>query len=370
MTRSAIDFAMMAQALHHAKQGELNSSPNPSVGCVIAKDNAILGYGHSQAAGGAHAEVMALTMAGDQAKGATAYVTLEPCSHFGKTPPCADALIRAQIARVVIALRDPNPLVAGQGIARLRENGLEVEVGILAQAALEHHKGFFSRMILKKPWVRLKVAASLDGRIALKDGQSKWITGPAARADVQRLRARSCAMITSFATVLADDPQLNVREFAVSRQPWKVVLDSQMRTPSDAKILQQGKVLLVAAQESNRRAALEANGAKVVLLPDANRTKIDLAALVNYLAECGLNEVTIEAGGVLCGAFLQAGLVDEMILYQAPVLLGQGLPLADFTLARLTDKQCPSVFERRMIGVDQRITLRFNPIEQTLQGCN
>lgn len=363
-----IDFAMMAQALRYAAEGERNSSPNPCVGCVIVKEGRIIGHGHSQIAGGAHAEVMALAMAGVAAQGATVYVTLEPCSHFGKTPPCADALIHAKVARVVVALRDPNPLVAGQGLARLQQHGIAVDVGVLHDAALEHHKGFFSRMIAKKPWVRIKTAASLDGRIALKDGQSKWITGSAARADVQRLRARSCAMITSVATVLADDPQLNVREFPVARQPWKVVLDSQMRTPCSAKILEQGKVIIIAAQESLRRAALEACGAEVLVMGDSSLERVDLAAVLTVLAQRGCNEVTIEAGGGLNGAFLQAGLVDEMIIYQAPVLLGEGLPLAQFTLSQLAEQFKPQVDERRMVGIDQRITLRFTEIQSVLRG--
>lgn len=362
------DYAMMAQALRHAEQGMLDSSPNPSVGCVIVKDGRIVGYGHSQATGGAHAEVMALSMAGDEAAGATVYVTLEPCSHFGKTPPCADALVRAQVARVVIALRDPNPLVAGQGIDRLKQSGIAVEVGILRAAALEHHKGFLSRMVFKKPWVRIKTAASLDGRIALKDGQSQWITSLAARSDVQRLRARSCAMITSIETVLADNPQLNVREFPVSRQPWRIVLDSQMRTPCDAKILQQGKVMVIAAVESERRAKLEATGAEVHVLKDVEGNRVDLAAALNLLAQRGCNEVTIEAGGRLNGAFLQAGLVDEMVLYQAPVLLGEGQPMAGFELLNLSDQYQPQVYERRMVGIDQRLSLRFTNIESLLQG--
>jgi diaminohydroxyphosphoribosylaminopyrimidine deaminase/5-amino-6-(5-phosphoribosylamino)uracil reductase len=366
----ALDFSMMAKALHYAALGERNSSPNPCVGCVIVKDGEIIGHGHSQVAGGAHAEVMALAMAGEAALGATVYVTLEPCSHFGKTPPCANALIAAGVARVVVALRDPNPLVAGQGLARLEQGGIEVEFGVLHDAALEHHKGFFNRMILKKPWVRIKTAASLDGRVALKDGQSKWITGVAARSDVQRLRARSCAMITSIETVLADDPQLNVREFSVVRQPWVVILDSQMRTPCEAKILQQTKVIVIAAKESERRLALEASGAEVRVLADVSGERVDLPALLNLLAQRGCNEVTIEAGGTLNGAFLQAGLVDEMVLYQAPVLLGEGLPLARFTLSQLADQFKPQVFERRMVGVDQRITLRFTHIQSALQGVN
>ncbi len=370
MGPQAIDYLMMAEALRYTALGEWTSSPNPCVGCVIAKDGVVLGFGHSQVAGGAHAEVMALRMAGDDARGATVYVTLEPCSHFGKTPPCADALVQAQVARVVVALRDPNPLVAGQGLARLKQHGVEVEVGVLHAAALEHHKGFFSRMILQKPWVRIKTAASLDGRIALKDGQSKWITGAAARSDVQRLRARSCAMITSIETVLADDPQLNVREFPVVRQPLKVILDSQMRTPCNAKILSQGKVILFAAKESVRRTELEASGVEVVVLANAADGRVDLQAALAFLARRGCNEVTIEAGGNLCGAFLQAGLVDEMVIYQAPVLLGEGLPLANFALSQLTDKLEPQVFERRLVGSDQRITLRFTDVQTALQGVH
>lgn len=368
MALQALDYLMMAEALRHAARGERDSSPNPCVGCVIAKDGKVIGHGHSQVAGGAHAEVMALTMAGAAARGATVYVTLEPCSHFGKTPPCADALIQAQVARVVVALRDPNPLVAGQGLARLEQHGIAVVVGVLSDAALEHHKGFFNRMILKKPWVRIKTAASLDGRIALKDGESKWITGAAARSDVQSLRARSCAMITSVETVLADDPQLNVREFPVARQPWKVILDSQMRTPCNAKILEQGKVILFAAKESERRFELEACGVEVLVMPDALTERVDLASALAFLAQRGCNEVTIEAGGQLCGAFLQAGLVDEMVIYQAPVLLGEGLPLANFTLSQLTDQLKPQVYERRMVGLDQRITLRFSDTQSTLHA--
>ncbi|MBM5570677.1 MULTISPECIES: bifunctional diaminohydroxyphosphoribosylaminopyrimidine deaminase/5-amino-6-(5-phosphoribosylamino)uracil reductase RibD [Deefgea] len=365
-----VDFAMMATALRYAAEGECNSSPNPCVGCVIVKEGQVVGYGHSQVAGGAHAEVMALAMAGDAAQGATAYVTLEPCSHFGKTPPCADALIQAQVSRVVVALRDPNPLVSGQGIDRLRQHGITVDVGVLSDVALEHHKGFFTRMILKRPWVRIKTAASLDGRIALKDGQSKWITGSASRSDVQRLRARSCAMITSIETVLADDPQLNVREFTVLRQPWRVILDSQLRTPCDAKILQQSKVMIITAKDSERRILLEANGAEVHVLSDESGERVDLPAVVSLLAQRGFNEVTIEAGGTLSGAFLQAGLVDELVLYQAPILLGEGRPLASFNLVNLADQYQPQVYERRMVGVDQRITLRFTNVQSVLQGVS
>ncbi|QZA79781.1 bifunctional diaminohydroxyphosphoribosylaminopyrimidine deaminase/5-amino-6-(5-phosphoribosylamino)uracil reductase RibD [Deefgea piscis] len=359
MAWRSIDYLMMAQALHQAKLGQNNTSPNPSVGCVLTKNDQIISMGHTQAAGGAHAEVMALRAAGSAAQGATAYVTLEPCSHFGKTPPCANALIAAGVTRVIAALLDPNPLVSGQGLQRLAEHGIVVEHGLMAAEALTHHQGFFSRMIRQRPWLRCKVAASLDGQIALSNGQSQWITGPAARADVQRIRARSCAMITGIATILHDDPQLNVRDFPVERQPIKVILDSQMRTPVSAKILQQGQVLIVAAQETERRLALEAAGAEVILCPDQSGVRIDLAALCDVLAVRGCNEVTLEAGGTLVGAFFAAGLIDELWLYQAPVLLGQGQAMAQFCLSDLSQKQVPTHIARRMVGDDQRIILRF-----------
>ncbi|WP_284208418.1 bifunctional diaminohydroxyphosphoribosylaminopyrimidine deaminase/5-amino-6-(5-phosphoribosylamino)uracil reductase RibD, partial [Chitiniphilus shinanonensis] len=254
MTQAVNDAAMMQRALAQAARGACITSPNPSVGCVLVRDGVIVGAGHSQQAGGPHAEVMALRQAGDAARGATAYVTLEPCSHHGRTPPCADALVAAGVARVVVALTDPNPLVAGQGLARLRAAGIDVAAGVLRDAAQAHHKGFLSRMVRGRPWTRLKLAASLDGRIALRDGQSQWITGPAARADVQRLRARSCAMLTGIGTVLADDAQLTVREpqgvLWQGRQPLRVVVDSDLRTPPGARLLQTPGVLLVAARDS------------------------------------------------------------------------------------------------------------------------
>ncbi|GAA5786558.1 bifunctional diaminohydroxyphosphoribosylaminopyrimidine deaminase/5-amino-6-(5-phosphoribosylamino)uracil reductase RibD [Chitiniphilus shinanonensis] len=366
MTQAANDAAMMQRALAQAARGACITSPNPSVGCVLVRDGVIVGAGHSQQAGGPHAEVMALRQAGDAARGATAYVTLEPCSHHGRTPPCADALVAAGVARVVVALTDPNPLVAGQGLARLRAAGIEVAAGVLRDAAQAHHKGFLSRMVRGRPWTRLKLAASLDGRIALRDGQSQWITGPAARADVQRLRARSCAMLTGIGTVLADDAQLTVREpqgvLWQGRQPLRVVVDSDLRTPPGARLLQTPGGLLVAARDSERRAALEAGGAGIVLLPGADG-RVDLAALLELLGQRGINELTVEAGGTLAGALLSRGLVDEAVLYQAPVLLGDGLPLAEFTLASLAQRLTPRVLERRMVGDDQRLTLRFTEID-------
>ncbi|WP_255987746.1 bifunctional diaminohydroxyphosphoribosylaminopyrimidine deaminase/5-amino-6-(5-phosphoribosylamino)uracil reductase RibD [Chitinolyticbacter albus] len=370
MSFDGADHGYMQQALRLAARGQCITSPNPSVGCVLVKDGMVVGAGHSQAAGGPHAEVMALRQAGETARGATAYVTLEPCSHHGRTPPCADGLIAAGVARVVAALRDPNPLVAGQGLARLAAAGVAVQSGLLREQALEHHRGFLSRMVRGRPWSRLKLAASLDGRIALESGESQWITGPAARADVQRLRARSCAMLTGVTTVLADDAQLTVREpqgvFWQGRQPLRVVLDSTLRTPASASLLQSSGVLVVGAFDSPSRAVLEAAGAEVLLLPGANG-RVDLAGVLAELARRGLNEVTVEAGGVLAGALLDAGLIDEIVLYQAPVLIGRGKPLADFTLASLAERQALSVIERRMVGEDLRTVLRYTDVS-TLSG--
>ncbi|UXY17158.1 bifunctional diaminohydroxyphosphoribosylaminopyrimidine deaminase/5-amino-6-(5-phosphoribosylamino)uracil reductase RibD [Chitiniphilus purpureus] len=363
----ANDQAFMQRALALAGRGACNTTPNPSVGCVLVRHGVIVGEGYSQPVGQAHAEVMALREAGAAARGATAYVTLEPCSHYGRTPPCADALIAAGVTRVVAALTDPNPLVAGQGLARLAAAGVAVESGVLRAVALEHHKGFLSRMLRARPWLRIKLAASLDGRVALKDGQSQWITGQAAREDVQRLRARSCAMLTGIGTVLADDPQLTVRlpqpEPWHGRQPLRVVLDSGLRLPTTARLLAQPGVLVVGMRDGPNRVALEAAGAEVLLLPAAGQGRVDLAALLAELGRRGMNEVTVEAGGTLAGALLQAGLVDEVVLYQAPVLLGQGMPMAEFSLDRLADRLVPTVLSRRLVGADERIVLRFTQVD-------
>ncbi|NHQ85435.1 bifunctional diaminohydroxyphosphoribosylaminopyrimidine deaminase/5-amino-6-(5-phosphoribosylamino)uracil reductase RibD [Iodobacter sp. HSC-16F04] len=365
---NAIDHQFMQLALRQAALGQNSAAPNPSVGCVLVKNGHVVGAGFSQPAGGgvvkgapgAHAEVMALSVAGDLARGATAYVTLEPCSHHGRTPPCADALLKAGVVRVVAALTDPNPLVAGQGLARLAAAGLEVSSGLLHAVALEHHKGFISRMVRARPWLTVKMGASLDGRTALANGQSQWITGPAARSDVQKLRARSCAMLTGVGTVLADDPQLTVREFAVERQPLRVVVDSLLRTPPGAKLFNQAGVLIVGAQENAaKRQALESAGAEVLILADAHG-RVDLAALLNELGRRGCNQVTAEAGGVLVGALFEAALVDEMLLYQAPVIIGdmaKGMAMLD--LNDLNHKLQAKVVERRLVGDDLRLTLRF-----------
>ncbi|WP_028449368.1 bifunctional diaminohydroxyphosphoribosylaminopyrimidine deaminase/5-amino-6-(5-phosphoribosylamino)uracil reductase RibD [Chitinibacter tainanensis] len=364
MSFSAFDQAMMAKALQVAAQGAALTSPNPCVGAVIVAGEDIIGYGHSQAAGGAHAEIMALKMAKAKAPGqlvgATAYVTLEPCSHFGRTPPCANALIGAGIDRVIAALRDPNPLVAGQGLARLANHGIEVAHGLLAEQARELHKGFLSRMIRQRPWVTVKLAASLDGRIALENGQSQWITGAEARLDVQRLRAQACAVLTGVGTVLADDPQLNVRELAVSRQPQRVVLDSRGRTPHAAKVLTSSggytHVLSGAGPAELQHFHSEQSCAVQLPLRDG---ELDLHAAMAYLGQQGFNQVLVEAGGTLVGALLQAGLVDEIILYQAMSLLGKGRGMADFTLSDLADQHRLTLLEQRRVGADQRLTLRM-----------
>ncbi|XZG71907.1 bifunctional diaminohydroxyphosphoribosylaminopyrimidine deaminase/5-amino-6-(5-phosphoribosylamino)uracil reductase RibD [Chitinibacteraceae bacterium HSL-7] len=352
----------MQGALDAARGGMCLATPNPSVGCVLVKDGVELARGHSQQAGGAHAEVMALRAAGERARGATTYVTLEPCSHHGRTPPCADALVAAGVARVVVALRDPNPLVAGQGLARLAAAGVDVVSGVLADAAREHHKGFLSRMVRGRPWLRVKVAASLDGRTALFDGQSQWITGTPARADVQRLRARSCAMLTGIGTVLADNPRLTVRDVQgmnwQGRQPLRVVVDSHWRTPPDAALFETPGVLIVGGDgDAARRQALAARGADTLVL--AREGRVDLAALLALLGQRGCNEVTVEAGGELNGALLASGLVDELVLYQAPVLIGEGRGIAHFSLGQLSEKLTPRIVDRRMIGEDVRITMRW-----------
>lgn len=364
LTFSAMDHQFMALALQQAEQGRNLTTPNPSVGCVLVKDGRLIGAGHTQAVGGPHAEPMALRDAirnGEVVQGATAYVTLEPCAHFGRTPPCANALIDAGIVRVVAALVDPHPLVAGKGLAILREAGIVVESGLMAADARESLKGFLSRIERNRPWLRLKIASSLDGKTALANGDSQWITGAAARADVQRLRARSCAMLTGSGTVLKDDPQLTVRDVDIGRQPMRVVLDSRGQMPVTAKLLSlPGKVLVVVANApASHQDALSATGAEVISLPDG-AGRIDLAATLNALADRGVNEVTVEAGARLNGAWLRSGLVDELVLYQAPVLLGSDAAgLADFSLARLADKFAPAVIDLRQIGADIRYTLRF-----------
>lgn len=357
---SAADYGFMARALQLAEKGLYTTQPNPRVGCVIVKNGEIVGAGWHERAGEAHAEIHALRQAGTAARGAAVYVTLEPCAHHGKTPPCADALVAAGVARVVAAMQDPNPRVAGEGLARLAAAGVKVESGLLENAARELNPGFIKRMLLGHPFVRLKTAASLDGKTALGNGASQWITGAAARADVQRLRARACAILTGAGTVLADDPRLDVRDLAIGRQPLKIVVDSRLRTPPGARLLADGKTLIACAEpEAKKIAALEAAGAHILCLPGSGG-RVDLAPLLAHLARRGINEVHVEAGATLAGALLKAGLVDEWVHYVAPKVLGEpgrGL-FAAFDLTDLAQARQFRIVDERRVGADWRLTLR------------
>jgi len=312
----------MARALQLAARGLTTTAPNPRVGCVVVRDGQIVGEGWHERAGEPHAEVLALRQAVELARGATAYVTLEPCSHHGRTPPCTDALIASGVARVVVAMCDPNPKVSGSGLAQLQAQGIEVAAGLMEAQARDLNPGFISRMEHQRPWVRTKIAASLDGRTALENGVSQWITGDAARRDVQRWRARSCAVLTGVGTVLADDPKLNVRETDIGRQPLRVIVDSHLRTPPSAAIVQGGGVLVVCCDDSlPQAAALRAAGAEVLALP-GDGGMVNLPGLLTELARREINELHVEAGATLNGALLRLGLVDELLLYFAPTLLG------------------------------------------------
>ena len=361
---SVEDHRHMASALRLAERGLFTTTPNPRVGCVIVKDGLVVGDGWQEKAGGPHAEVHALRAAGARANGATTYVTLEPCSHHGRTPPCADALIDAGIARVVAAMRDPNPQVAGRGLELLTLAGIEVQTGLLEGEARELNIGFISRMTCGRPWVRLKTASSLDGKTALRNGESKWITGPAARADVQRWRARACVILTGVGTVLADDPQMNVREIVASdqaglRQPLKVIVDSHLQTPPSAKILMGGAFIACTEAEYLRREVLETAGAQVIELPGADG-RVDLDALMLEFGRQGINEVHVEAGATLNGALLAAGLVDEWIAYLAPVAMGHAARgLFDMPeLTEMADRRRFNLHDLRQIGDDLRLRLR------------
>ncbi len=356
---SAADNQWMGCALRLAKLGLYTTSPNPRVGCVLVKDGKLVGSGWHRKAGEPHAEVHALQEAGVGARGATAYVTLEPCSHFGRTPPCADALIAAGVARVVVSMQDPNPEVSGAGIAKLRAAGIKVECGLMEAASTELNAGFVFRMTRGMPKVTSKVGMSLDGRTALSNGVSQWITGPDARLDVQRWRARSCAVLTGIGTVLSDDAQLTVREIETDRQPLRVVLDSNLRMHMDARILHGGALIYSALRDEQKIAQLEEKGATVVVLPD-NNGQVDLKAVLRDLAQRGCNEVLVEAGAVLNGALLRAGLVDELLLYIAPQLLGNmARGMADLgELTRLDQRVDLAWKDVRQIGNDLRIVAR------------
>ena len=368
-----LDQTYMRRALELAERGLYTTTPNPHVGAVVVKDNRIIGEGWHQVAGEPHAEVLAIRdarakMGDDAVRGAALYVTLEPCSHHGRTPPCADLIVEAGVARVVAAMEDPNPKVAGQGFARLRAAGVDVRVGLLENDARELNIGFISRMTRGLPWVRLKVAASLDGKTALANGKSQWSTGPEARKDGHAYRARSCAILTGIGTVLEDNPQLNVREVVTARQPLKIIVDSSLQIPLDAKILSEGKVLIVCALEegdagssgasekradfggaSEKRAALRDKGFEVLTLPNASG-KVDLRALMQELARRNLNEIHVESGFKLNGSLLRERCVDELLIYFAASIIGhtgQGM----FNLPELTD-------------LDDRLKVRIHRVSQ------
>jgi diaminohydroxyphosphoribosylaminopyrimidine deaminase/5-amino-6-(5-phosphoribosylamino)uracil reductase len=366
MVFSAYDISFMRQALDLAHEALFVTSPNPRVGCVIvAADGTVQGSGHTQRAGGAHAEVMALRDAQAKqhdVKGSTAYVTLEPCSHQGRTGPCCDALAAAGVARVVVAEGDPNPKVSGQGIANLRAAGIQVDVGLLSKEAHELNIGFFKRMTKCTPWVRMKVAASLDGQTALENGVSQWITSSQARDDGHSWRARACAVLTGIGTVLEDDPQLDVRAVPTARQPTLVVMDSQLETPLCAKLFapQRQVWIYCALDNAERRQALEAKGAQVIYLPNASG-KVDLSAMLKDLGQKQINEVHVEAGHKLNGSLLREGLVDELLTYLAPKLMGQGRGITNLgPFTTLDDAKALSFHEVTQIGPDLRILARIS----------
>jgi diaminohydroxyphosphoribosylaminopyrimidine deaminase/5-amino-6-(5-phosphoribosylamino)uracil reductase len=336
------------------------TDPNPRVGCVIADGEQVYGYGWHERAGSPHAEIVALRMAGESARGKTAYVTLEPCSHHGRTPPCTEALLEAGIRRVVIAGEDPNPDVSGNGISRLTDAGLEVQQGLMSQAADDLNPGFLMRMRTGRPWIRIKTATSLDGRTALRNGDSKWISSEASRRDVQHWRARSSAILTGIGTVLADDPRMNARINEPVTQPVRVIADSNWRTPADCHILQtSGNVIIAGSQDLPVPEGLASSDAICLALPSSEGV-ISLAALMKGLAEMDLNEVQVEAGSGLCGALLNARLVDEILVYQAPVLLGSGGPgpFAFGPLESMADRTHLKVLENIQLGGDMRIRLK------------
>lgn len=357
------DVAYMGRALQLAERGMFTAHPNPRVGCVIVQDDRIVGEGWHQKTGGPHAEVVALENAGKQARGATAYVTLEPCSHTGRTAPCADALIAAGIAKVVVATKDPNPKVSGSGLNKLLNAGIETQTGILEAEARKLNSGFFRRMESGVPYVRLKLAASLDGRTAMASGESKWITGEHARADVQRMRAKSSAIITGAGTILSDDPSLTVRTEKILQQPLRVIVDSHLSTPVNAKIFSnQGKTLVVTASEDGEAVEqLVHAGAEVVQLSSANHG-INLGELMKLLAEKECNEVMIEAGATLSGSALASGIVDEIVVYIAPHLMGSSAK-GMFNIPGLEKMESRielDIHDVRSVGKDIRISAYVN----------
>ena len=369
---SAVDHQWMSEALAQAQKALYLSNPNPRVGCVIVRDGKVIGSGFTQAVGMAHAEVQALANAktlGNDVAGSTIYVTLEPCSHTGRTPPCVDALIAAKPAKVIIAMSDPNPLVAGKGLEKLRAAGIEVQCGLLESEAQALNRGFISRMTRGLPWVRMKIAASLDGKTALPDGQSQWITGPLARADGHHWRAQACAIVTGVGTVKEDDPSLNVRDVDTQRQPVRIIIDSKLDTPPTAKILQnpdQSGVMIICASldsaEMQAKAKIfEGRGIEVIAMANAFG-KVDLPALFSYLAkDREMNEIHIESGFKLNGSMLREDCVDELLLYYAPFLMGEGIGMANVGLMNsLGNRQNWQIIDQALFGPDLRLRLIKN----------
>ena len=350
----------MAAALRLAERGRATTHPNPRVGCVIVRDGSVVGRGFHERAGGPHAEIVALGEAGARARGADVYVTLEPCCHTGRTGPCTEALKAAAVGRVIAAMEDPNPRVAGQGLASLRAAGIATEVGVLAGEAAALNRGFVSRMARQRPWVTLKLAMSLDGRTAMGSGESRWITGAAARADVHRLRAEAGAVLTSVETILADDPELTVRSVGAARQPDRIVLDTQLRAPLGARVWQEGarRIALAVRPPVDRVAALRARGVEVELVGTTADGHVELASALAALGRLEVNEVLVECGPRLAGALLQARVVDELVLYVAPSLLGdEARALAHLPGLTTLAQRLPLRFtDTRLVGDDLRIT--------------
>ena len=358
MSFTAFDHQHMARAIELAARGLYTTDPNPRVGCVIVKDKQVIGEGWHVRAGEAHAEIHALQQAGEQAQGATVYVSLEPCCHHGRTPPCTEALIAAQVARVVVAMQDPNPQVAGNGLQQLQDAGIQMEQGLLESQAMALNPGFIQRMRTRRPFVRNKLAMSLDGRTAMANGESKWITGEAARQDVQRLRARSSAIMTGVGTVLADDPAMTVRIPGVERQPLRVIVDTHLSTPPSARLLREpGQTLIMTANSDEAlHTALHEAGAEIVQINDDDQA-IDLRVVLKKLAERKVNEVLLEPGGILSGAMLEAQLIDEMVIYVAPLLMGdtaRGLYRLPH-LQQMADRIELDIRDVRAVGKDLRI---------------
>ncbi len=356
------DLEFMARALQLAERGRFTTDPNPRVGCVLVKNGRIIGEGFHERAGQAHAEINALKNLTEDASGATAYVTLEPCSHHGKTPPCCDALISAGIKRLVVAMKDPNPLVAGRGLERCEAARIEIICDVLRADAEKLNRGFISRMMRNRPFIRSKIAMSLDGKTALANGESQWITSPEARADVHCFRAESSAILTGIGTILADNPSLNARVNLSIVQPIRVILDSNLQMPLDSQMAKfDGRILVLTCSTNEQKSTvLKQAGFEVHVLPESNG-RLDLLAVMNFLAAQEINNVFVEAGATLNGALLEAGLVDEWLIYMAPCVLGNkgrgafALP----ELQSMTDKKMLQWRDVRHVGADLRLTLSF-----------